>query len=82
MIIKLLDGRRYQGQSVWCTLDAQVHVVPFQEHEDAPVTRFLVVSYESSLWCDPKEAHSLPTEAEAVKWAKRLYSQRNGGKSE
>lgn len=79
MIIKLLDGRRYEARPVWSSLDAQVHVLPFQEgmlgEEPAPVSRYVVARYIGVLWEDAKEIHSLPTELEAISWAKRLHGQ-------
>ena len=75
MRIKLLDGRRYEARPVWRSLDAQVHVLPFQEGEEPSPVRYVVARYIGVLWEDAKEIHSLPTELEAISWAKRLHGQ-------
>lgn len=68
-IIKLLDGRRYMPPAPRRRIpifDWDVRVVPFQESEDHPITKYMVVDMSDG---EPKEVDSSSNLDDAVRKA-------------
>lgn len=68
--VKLLDGRRYYASPDLTAripiFDWNVRVVPFQESEDHPITKYMVVDASEG---EPKEVDSSSNLADAVRKA-------------